>query len=102
MTLSVLDELAQALSQYPGVRKVILFGSRATHQAVPFSDIDLAVVGVQDEREWIRLLQTVDAANTLLKIDILQFEKADPAIQASILREGQILYERPARQAGGF
>ncbi len=99
MQLPVLEELIQGLSQLPQVKQVILFGSRATGQAQLFSDIDLAVRGVTDKQDWVRLVELVDQAKTLLKIDLVQFELADPAVQDSILKEGQILYDRQSGSA---
>ena len=92
----VMQDLITRFSCFPGIGKVILFGSRATGEARQFSDIDLAVVGVQDDDEWARVRQIADEARTLLKIDLLRFETVDDAIRASILGEGKVIYERTA------
>jgi uncharacterized protein len=95
---TILDQFVFHLRTFPSVQEVILFGSRAKGTATPYSDIDIAVTGVEDEREWTHILQLADVDDdhivTLLKIDLVQFEHLDTAIQRSILNEGQVLYER--------
>ena len=94
MELEALNTITREISTFPSVEKVILYGSRARGDHGRFSDIDLAVVGVKDDREWIHLSQKADVENcpTLLKIDLVQFEKADKPLQESIMREGKVLY----------
>ena len=91
----VIDTLTKEISTFPSVEKIILYGSRARGDNDPFSDIDLAVVGVSNDREWIDVSQKADVENSgsLLKIDLVQFEKADKPLQKSIIREGKVLYE---------
>lgn len=95
---SVINKLAEHISVFPSVQKIILYGSRAkgTHSAN--SDIDIAVVGVKDHKEWLHIRRLADVEDnrvcTLLKIDLVQFEHLDPLVQQSIREEGQILYER--------
>jgi len=83
---------------FPSIQKVILFGSRAKGTATPYSDIDLAIVGVHNDREWAHILQLADVDDdrivTLFKIDLVQFERIDKAVQKSIMNEGKLLYER--------
>jgi predicted nucleotidyltransferase len=94
----VINKLVEHISAFPSVQKVILYGSRArgTHNA--FSDIDIAVAGVKDRREWLHIHCLADVEDdrvpTLLKIDLVQLEHVDPSIQQSIMEEGQVLYER--------
>jgi predicted nucleotidyltransferase len=94
----VINKLAEYISVFPSVQKIILYGSRAkgTHSAK--SDIDIAVVGVKDRKEWLHIHRLADVEDnrvrTLLKIDLVQFEHLDPLVQQSIREEGQILYER--------
>lgn len=94
----VINKLVEHISAFPSVQKVILYGSRAkgTHDAL--SDIDIAVAGVNDRREWLHIHRLADVEDnqvgTLLKIDLVQLEHVDPLVQQSIREEGQILYER--------
>jgi len=94
----IIDKLVEHISAFPSVQKVILYGSRAKGTHTAFSDIDIAVVGVNDRREWVYIHCLADVEDdripTLLKIDLVQFEHVDPSVQQSIMEEGQILYER--------
>lgn len=94
------QELVQKMARFPDVAKIVLFGSRATGEAKRFSDIDLAIFGVNDDQVWSTLRQIADNARTLLKIDLLRFEQVNTAMQSSILREGKTLYERTTDETG--
>lgn len=73
----------------PFVQKVILFGSRARGTQQPRSDIDLAVVCPNiTMQEWNQVLEIVEQADTLLKIDCLQFDKTDDDLKQRILKDG--------------
>ena len=82
----------QDLAQKYGVRKVILFGSRARGDYRRTSDIDLAVEGgkITDF-----ILDVKDKTSTLLNFDIVDLEKTAPGkFLDSIKREGVVLYEK--------
>ncbi|MEO0348249.1 MAG: nucleotidyltransferase domain-containing protein, partial [Pseudomonadota bacterium] len=66
----------QNIQKLPFVRRVILYGSRARRDNKERSDIDLAVdcTGATD-REWFKVINIVDQADTLLKIDCVRFDK---------------------------
>lgn len=73
----------------PFVQKVILFGSRARGTQQPRSDIDLAIVCPDiTPQQWQKILDIIEQADTLLKIDCLQFEKADNDLKQRILKDG--------------
>lgn len=83
------------LQNFPQVEKVYLFGSRARGDAGPRSDIDLAIACPQaDAIIWSDICEAVDAAETLLCIDIVRLEEAAPELAQKILTEGRLLYER--------
>jgi predicted nucleotidyltransferase len=81
---SVINKLVEHISAFPSVQKIILFGSRAKGTHTTFSDIDIAVVGVKDRGEWLHILSLADVEDnrvpTLLKIDLVQLERVDPAV----------------------
>ncbi len=77
-----------------GVKKLILFGSRARGTNHERSDIDLAASG-GDIAEFAEALEELD---TLLRFDVINLDaKLDADFQAEIDRDGIILYlEVPA------
>jgi predicted nucleotidyltransferase len=94
----VINQLVEHISAFPSVQQIILYGSRARGTHTTFSDIDIAVTGIQNRREWLHILCLADVEDdrvpTLLKIDLVQLECIDPSVQRSIREEGRILYER--------
>lgn len=97
MDLAPIQALLETLQASPEVRRVILFGSRARGDASPRSDIDLAVdAPAMPRRTWLRLLDAVDDAPTLLPIELVHFQSATPRLRQRIEDEGRILYERTA------
>lgn len=86
----VLEEI-KALSEKYGIRKVILFGSRARGDYKRTSDIDLAVSGGNVTRFAIDIEDTA----TLLKYDIVDLDsEMQEELRESIRKEGKILYEK--------
>jgi predicted nucleotidyltransferase len=74
--------------------RVYLFGSRATGEARPLSDIDLAFV-VGSPARWSEFVVWVaEEAPTLLDIDLIDLDSCDPAVRRAITTEGVLIYER--------
>lgn len=81
-----------ALAQEYGLKKVILFGSRARGDNRERSDIDLAVHGGDTVRF---ALDVEEKAPTLLFFDVVNLDQpVQPELLESIKREGIILYEK--------
>jgi predicted nucleotidyltransferase len=78
----------------PGVRRVLLFGSRARGDHRPRSDVDLAVDADESPAARLAALDLVDDAETLLPIDLVWLPEAPPALWAEVQREGIVLFER--------
>ncbi len=73
-------------------KKIILFGSRATGQNTPVSDIDIAVSGADDFDGLSADLKYNDF--TLLDIDIVNLEdRLSRELTEDIARDGVVLYE---------
>lgn len=89
----------QAICALPVVQAVWLFGSRARGTAWERSDIDLAVLCPgADDAQWRQVLDIVEEADTLLKIDCVRFDElpADSEFRAAIERRHQVLHVRAA------
>lgn len=81
----------------PYVEQIWLFGSRARGDHQERADIDLAIYCPKASLEdWIVIMDIIDNADTLLKIDCIRFDelKNTSPIKASIEREGIKLYDK--------
>jgi predicted nucleotidyltransferase len=81
------------LSASPKVKKVILFGSRATGNFRPGSDIDIAIEADDLTRdELMRLALQLEDLDLLYKIDLLDYTKiSNSDLRAHIARVGKVL-----------
>jgi len=88
-------DFCKTLQSFPFVEKIVLFGSRARKDNKERSDIDLAVFcPAATDSEWLKILDIVDEANTLLKIDCLRWDKlsTESVLRKNIEKEGVFLY----------
>ena len=81
--------LVARLSAAPGVRRVVLFGSRARGDHRPRSDVDLALdaPGLADA-DWLRLHADADDARTLYHVDLVRLDRVPDRLRQRIEREG--------------
>ncbi|MBU9739523.1 nucleotidyltransferase family protein [Diplocloster agilis] len=87
----VIEEIRKLAQEY-GIRKIILFGSRARGDFRETSDIDLAVSGGDFERF---ALDVNEETSTLLKYDIVNLDRdIQQELQDSIRKDGRVLYEK--------
>ncbi len=88
---SVADEII-SLAKKHGVKKVVLYGSRAKGTSSERSDIDLAISG----GNFLDFAYDVDEEiPTLLKFDVVNLDKnLSPEFRAEIEKAGVVLYEK--------
>lgn len=87
----VIREIRDMAEQY-GIKKVLLFGSRARGDFKRTSDIDIAVTGGDFERF---ALDVDEETSTLLEYDIVNLDREmQDELRDSIEKEGIILYEK--------
>lgn len=95
-TVEEITHLLQEWCQQQPVRLCVLFGSFATGQTHPRSDIDLAVWPAEapstaDRLRWLRELETLldrEVSLVLVSADL------DPVLGMEICRHGRLIYER--------
>lgn len=76
-----------------GATKVVLFGSRARGDALPKSDIDVAVAGSLDFDALYDDLQ--NEVDSLLCIDAVNLDAPlTPELRQEIARDGVVIYEK--------
>lgn len=89
----IFDEIRKIGEKY-GCEKIVLFGSRARGDNLERSDIDLAVYGLEKDKEG-RFWWDIDDLPTLLKIDLVYVsEHTNPKLIENIERDGVVIYER--------
>jgi len=82
------------IARLPFVRSIRLYGSRARGDHSPRSDIDLAVeCPGAGARDWGKVMDIVDEADTLLRIDCVRLDEANEPFKSQVLKEGVVLYE---------
>lgn len=85
------------LTALPFVDAVYLFGSRARGENAARADIDLAVVSPRaSDADWQRILDIIEDADTLLRIDCVRLETlpGDDPLRQSIERDKVPLFHR--------
>jgi predicted nucleotidyltransferase len=92
----VLDFLIKQARQMPGIRRMILFGSRARGDAHARSDYDIAVDGAFSESEWAAFeLNAREWVPTLCGLDLIRLtENTSSSLKAAIGSEGRVIYEQ--------
>ena len=87
----VLTEIRKFARQH-GIRKILLFGSRARGTHTERSDIDLAVMGGDIDAFCLDLREKV---HSLLMFDVVNLdEKISEELSREIERDGMIIYEK--------
>lgn len=97
MTIQVTDfEFYHNLTKLPYVEEIWLFGSRAWGEHQERADIDIAISAPKATlMDWIKLLEIIENADTLLKIDCIWIEELDndsPLKQS--IKKGIKLYDK--------
>jgi len=92
---TVLKAICKIAKEYPDIRKVVLFGSRARGDFNDSSDYDIAVFG-GDQNERMHFQARIDDIDTLLKIDILFVSDRiiGTPIYENIRKDGIILMDK--------
>ncbi len=90
-----IDALVQDIASQYSIDQILLFGSRARGDNMPRADVDIALDAPSlKEEEWLEVLELVEDAPTLLKIDCVHLQKQSGAFLDAILNDGVVLYEK--------
>ena len=93
----ITSAVSQAASRFPGIKKVILFGSYARGEAAPESDIDLRVEYEEGQLSLFQLSAFSEEVRELTgkSVDIVsKHDLGDCQLARAIDEEGLMLYER--------
>lgn len=90
---SALATLHTIFARHPEIRRVLLFGSRASGAWHEHSDADLAVDGEIDFAGLLRLHKEIAALGLPWEADLIRFRaKHPPAFMAELRRHSQVIY----------
>ena len=89
------ERLLTTLAKVPGLRKAVVYGSRAKGTNKRFSDIDLTLVGDDlTYNDLNRLAYNIDELLLPYQVDLTLYSKLkNPALIEHINRVGQVIYE---------
>ncbi len=90
-------EFFNKLKSLPFVETIWLFGSRARGDNMERADIDLAISCHEaGTKEWLIIAEIIEDADTLLEIDLVNFDKLpeNSVLKQNILNQGIVLYEK--------
>ena len=89
----IVEEIYEISKKYPGIKKIVLFGSRARGDNSPKSDIDLAVYSNSTLVDFIDDIE--NNTSTLLEFDFSNMNIIeDELFIQQVKREGIIIYEK--------
>ena len=84
-----LEILQNIFKKYPNLVKVLIFGSRATNNFKPFSDIDLCLFGKIKPSDLDKINNDIIQSNLLYFVDVLYAEDIkDQKISTNINKYG--------------
>ena len=93
LTQRELDLMTGIFLQHPDIKRVVLFGSRAKGTAKPYSDIDLAVEGMEKERDIAAVAMELDDLPLPYKFDVKSLDSLQHSpLQEHIQRVGITIY----------
>lgn len=96
-----IEEIRSVFNRFPGVEKVLIYGSRAMGNYRPGSDIDLAIVGGQlTQRDIRKIGAELDKLEMLYSFDVLLYDELkDAELKDHIDRMGQEIYRAEIKQS---
>lgn len=89
----LLNEVIRVLRQHlpdPGSR-ILLFGSWATLDSTPTSDVDVGILGSKpvDELAMARIKEEIDRIPTLRKIEVVDLQTVDDGFRTKVEQHGE-------------
>lgn len=90
------EAVLQQVRRFPEIEQAILFGSRAQGDAGPTSDVDIALScpGISAQH-WVAIATGIEDADTLVDVDVIWLEQAQPSLRDEIQQTGKVIYVRP-------
>lgn len=83
-----------------GVRRVVLFGSLRHQGFDEWSDLDLAVEGL-DSADYFEAMRRIEEIVEVATVDLVRMEEARERLRHRIEDEGEVLYDARRGDGGG-
>ena len=97
----VIAALAREAHAAPGLRVLLVFGSRARGESSPRSDWDLGYLGVPELDPAVLRARLVEAIGTD-RIDLVDLDRASGLLRYRAARDGQLIFEAERDLADRF
>lgn len=92
----IIGEVRQIILRHAKPERIWLYGSRATGEAGPASDIDIAY-NDKEFKEPRRIEDEVEKLSTLLKIDVKNLAGTEERFRQRVIATGRVLYSADKR-----
>ena len=94
---STVGKICAIFSEFPGIERAILYGSRAKGNFKQGSDIDLTLYGASlTPRLCATIAETLDELMLPYEVDLSLFDSLDSLeLREHIARVGVVFYQRP-------
>ncbi len=93
ITLQLLDKIRACLSDFPEIEKASVFGMHALGNAKPSSDIDIALMGIFDEKTMLNIHFLLhQKLGISRKITTVHYETSEIVLKNHIERDGIEIY----------
>jgi predicted nucleotidyltransferase len=102
--LKSLEPLQPILKEESGIVAAYLFGSQVDGYAMPWSDVDLAILWAEIVTPATELALDAEISLALAtdRVDVVNLAKVSLALQYRVIATGTLLYERNAIQLADF
>ncbi len=91
----IINQIIEIITKHRPVQKIIIFGSRATSQNTPSSDIDIAIIDPDWSSRDINIVKNELDENikTPLKLDLLHYNSLNKeSLKQAIIEDGFTIY----------
>ncbi len=87
----IIGEVRQIILRHTKPERIWLYGSRATGEAAPASDIDIAYDDREFKEPWL-IEEEVEKLPTLLKVDVKNIAQTEERFRQRVIATGRVLY----------
>ena len=96
LNLDLIKKDFEQVSKIPRVHSVLIFGSQAKNSSNKRSDIDICIVvpGLNNTKEYLKLLKDIWENADSEKYDIKIFEELPLYLKASVIKSHRIIFSR--------